>query len=178
MIAFPVFIKNSQGKECGNSLMKSLVTCSKRSYSLYPKKVFSYRSIKPGLEELFSGKVFREFLFEEPNRSIGRMSDIYDGRLWKEFRDPESQQNFFTDKRHLGVMLNLDWFNPYKNKELSVGVLYLSRLDLQRTEIFKFENSLIVGIIHSPKELSLHVTSCWMISIQLLKSCFYSWKDN
>ena len=53
------------------------------------------------------------------------MSDIYDGRLWKEFRDPKVQQHFFADKRHIGVMLNLDWLDPYKNKEHSVGVIYL-----------------------------------------------------
>ena len=64
-------------------------------------------------------------LFEESNRSIGRMSDIYDGRLWKEFRDTKVQQHFFADKRHIGVMLNLDWLDPYKNKEHSVDVIYL-----------------------------------------------------
>ena len=160
LIAFPNHTQKPRRKECGNSLMKSVVTCSERNYNLCPKKVYPYRSIKSGLEELLSCTEFRGFLFEEPNRSsIGRMSDIYDGCLWKEFRDPKDQQHFFTDKRHLGVMLNLDWFNPYKNKEHSVGVIYLSILNLPRTERFKFENSLIIGIIPGPKEPSLHVNS-------------------
>ena len=83
------------------------------------------------------------------------MSDIYDGRMWKEFRDP----NFFTDKRHFGEMLNLDWFNPCENKEHSVGVIYLRILNLPWAEGFEFENSLIIGIISGPKELRVHVNS-------------------
>ena len=87
------------------------------------------------------------------------MSDIYDGRMWKEFRDPEKQENFFTDKRHFGEMLNLNQFNPFENKEHSVGVIYLSILNLPRTESFEFENSLIIGIIPGPKEPRVHVNS-------------------
>ena len=48
---------------------------------------------------------------------------------------------------------------PYKNKEHSVGAIYLSILNLPRTERFKFENSLIIGMIPGPKEPSLHVNS-------------------
>ena len=48
---------------------------------------------------------------------------------------------------------------PYKNKEHSVGVIYLSILNLPRTERFKFENSVIIGIIPGSKEPSLHVNS-------------------
>ena len=77
--------------------MKSVVTCGERNYNLYPKKVYPYRSIKSGLEELLSRTESGGFLFEEPNRSIGRMSYIYDGCLWKEFRDPKNQQHFFTE---------------------------------------------------------------------------------
>ena len=35
----------------------------------------------------------------------------------------------------------------YKNKEHSVSVIYLIILNFSRTERFKFENSLIIGII-------------------------------
>ena len=56
-------------------------------------------------------------------------------------------------------MLNLDCLNPYKNKEHSVGVIYLSILSLPRTERFKFENSLIIGIILGPKDPSLHINT-------------------
>ena len=124
LITFPNHKQKPRRKECGNSLMKSVVTCSERNYNLYPKKVYPYRSIKSGLEELLSRTEFRGFLFEEPNRSIGQMSDIYNGCLWKEFRDPKDQQHFFTDKRHLGVMLNLDWLNLIKIKS-TVLVQYI-----------------------------------------------------
>lgn len=70
LITFPNHKQKPRRKECGNSLMKSVVTCSERNYNLYPKKVYPYRSIKSGLEELLSRTEFRGFLFEEPNRSI------------------------------------------------------------------------------------------------------------
>ena len=73
----------------------------------------------------------------------------------------------------------------YKNKEHSVGVIYLSILNFPRTERFKFENSLIIGIIPGPKEPSFHINSyispvsmLTVISVQWLKSYFYSKKDN
>ena len=45
-------------------------------------------------------------------------------------------------------MLNFDFFQPIKHRnEYSVGVLYLANLNLQRSVRFKWENTIVVGII-------------------------------
>ena len=56
-------------------------------------------------------------------------------------------------------MLNLDWFNSYKNSEHSVGVIYLSILNLPRQHRYLWENTMIVGTIPGPKEPHLDINS-------------------
>ena len=56
-------------------------------------------------------------------------------------------------------MLNIDWFQPYKDSVYSVGVLYLSFLNLPPQERNKEENIAIVGIIPGPQEPSRDVNS-------------------
>ena len=55
------------------------------------------------------------------------LADIYDGRVWKIFKDLNDEQLFFRREvadRNLGIMLNLDWFQPFDNAQYSVGVIY------------------------------------------------------
>ncbi|CAB4046038.1 Hypothetical predicted protein, partial [Paramuricea clavata] len=56
-------------------------------------------------------------------------------------------------------MLNFDYFQPMKHRnDYSVGVLYLVVLNLRRSERFKWENVIVVGIIpnmdQEPKSLN------------------------
>ena len=45
---------------------------------------------------------------------------------------------YFEEKRNLAVMLNVDWFQPFKRlSSFSVGGIYLLILNLLRTERFK-----------------------------------------
>ena len=64
-------------------------------------------------------------------------SDIYDGKVWKEFGD------FLTKPRNYALMLNLDWFQPFEHTNDSVGVLYMTVLNLPRYERFRRENVLL-----------------------------------
>ena len=56
----------------------------------------------------------------------GLLGDIYDGRVWKEFQNV-SGQPFLADPN------DLDWFNPFKHTEYSVG-MYLVVLNLPRSK--------------------------------------------
>ena len=49
-------------------------------------------------------------------------------------------------------MLNCDWFQPYDHSQYSVGVLYLTILNLPRSIRFKPENIIVAGIIPDPNE--------------------------
>ena len=74
------------------------------------------------------------------------MCDVYDGQVWKDFHTQEF--NFFLErKRSIGFMLNFDFFQPFKHVQQSYGVLYLTIMNLPRSERFKQQNVLIVGVI-------------------------------
>lgn len=57
----------------------------------------------------------------------------------------------FTAERHYGIMLNVDWFQPFKNTNYSVGAIYLTILNLPRSQRFKKENIILVGLIPDMK---------------------------
>ena len=87
------------------------------------------------------------------------MCDIYDGNIWKTFKDTPSEDLFFRPENadsHLDLILNLDWFQPYDNIMHSTGVLYAAIANLPRNIRFKRENMLIFGILPEPNEASLH----------------------
>ena len=66
---------------------------------------------------------------------------------------------FFSLEHSLGLMINIDWFQPFKHRNYSVGVIYLTIVNLPRSIRFKRENVLVVGMIPGPSEPSLTVNS-------------------
>lgn len=74
---------------------------------------------------------------------------MYDGDLWKSFKWKDGS-DFFSLERRYGLMLNVDWFQPFKRRsDYSVGVIYFDIMNLPRAERFKFENVILGGIIPS-----------------------------
>src|SRR5215469_9922009 len=62
-------------------------------------------------------------------------SDIYDGKVWKTF--PFDGSTFFTPETtttHLGLLFNLDWFQPFTYTQHSSGAIYASICNLPRSE--------------------------------------------
>ena len=47
---------------------------------------------------------------------------------------------FFNVERHYGLMLNVDWFQPFKRRSDYSVVIYFVIMNLPRSERFKFEN--------------------------------------
>ena len=76
-------------------------------------------------------------------------------KIWKEFVDTNSRD---TDEprnvreNFICFMLKIDWFQPYKHTNCSVGVVYLVIVNLPRSIRFKRENVIIVGILPWPTE--------------------------
>ena len=79
------------------------------------------------------------------------MADVFDGKVWKEFLDSDGNA-FFSTAGNLGVMRNVDWFQPHTHTNHSCGVMYLVPMNLPREERFKPENVIMVGIIPGPRE--------------------------
>jgi hypothetical protein len=82
-------------------------------------------------------------------RKEGVLGDVFDGRIWKEFNG--EKDNFFTEEGNFGVMLNVDWFQPFKHANCSIGVIYLAFFNLPREERFKRQNIILVGVIPDMK---------------------------
>jgi len=99
------------------------------------------------------------------------LTDIYDRQVWKTFKETtndENSPNFFRDEvadSHLGLMLNLDWFQPYEGTIYSTGVIYAVICNLPREMRFKRENLLILGILPGPNEVSLHKINHYLAPI-------------
>jgi hypothetical protein len=55
------------------------------------------------------------------------------------------------------LMMNVDWFQPFKHTQYSVGAVYMVLLNLPRTERFHPENVIVCDIIPGPNETSMHI---------------------
>ncbi|GBC18472.2 hypothetical protein GLOIN_2v1775288 [Rhizophagus irregularis DAOM 181602=DAOM 197198] len=66
---------------------------------------------------------------------------------------------------HLGLMLNLDWFQPYDSTIYSIGVIYAAICNLPRDIRFRRENLLTLGILPGPKKVSLHKVKHYLAPI-------------
>ena len=56
---------------------------------------------------------------------------------------------FLAENSSLVFMLNINWFQPYKHRTYSVGVIYLAVLYLPRAVRFK---RVLIGLIPGPSE--------------------------
>ena len=61
---------------------------------------------------------------------------------------------FFSRKGNFGLILNVDWFQPFKHRTYSVGVIFLAILNLPRNMRYKRENIILLGLIPGPREPS------------------------
>ena len=149
-VAFPNHPHSSRRVSCQGLLLKRVQFSSGHEF-LYPFKVYCYSGIRSTLEKLLLRPNFVALcnLWREKDTVSNVLQDIYDGRVWKEF-----SSSFLTSPFSLGLILNLDFFQPYEHTVYSVGVLYLTVLNLPRTIRYKLENIIIVGIIPGPREPS------------------------
>ena len=70
--------------------------------------------------------------------------------VWKEMMSLLSPDRSPTNI--VGLLVNVDWFQPYKHVAYSVGVIYAVVTNLPRSICCKDENVITVGIIPGPKE--------------------------
>ena len=104
--------------------------------------------------------------WSERKNDTEAMFDIYDGRIWKGFTDDDCL--FFTKEHadtHLGLIINMDWFQPFDSSLYSVGVIYAVICNLPRTERYKSHNILTLAVIPGPKEPKLHEINNYLYPI-------------
>lgn len=70
--------------------------------------------------------------------------DLYDGKVWNEFQ-VYGRQSFLADPFSIAVIMNIDWFKPYKHLEYKVGAIYMTVMNLPRYLRYKQENCILIS---------------------------------
>ena len=128
-----------------------------------PDLIYPFAGIRQQLSALYRRPDFESLLRHWANRrQFDRiLTDIYDGQVWKTLKETrdENSLNFFRPEvadSHLGLMINVDWFQPYDGTIHSTGVIYAVVCNLPRDIRFRRENLLLLGLMPGPNEVSLH----------------------
>ena len=150
------------GKDCGRQLCYQKHLAFGRS-KWAPFKTFTFILPSAWLKKMFQNKQFLGFLDSHLERHAqgGVLEDVWDGRIWNEFMsDPtDHTRPFLNNKNNLGLLINVDWFKPFKRSEYKVAALMLTVLNLPRQERFHKKWTMIVGIIPGPSEPKLHINT-------------------
>jgi hypothetical protein len=145
-----------------------------------PSLVYPMVSIKGQILNMYQRSGFEKNLRLWINRNIEEdvLCDIYDGEIWKNFLNSgivyegegeiAENQRFFNKEHaddHLGIMINVDWFQPFERTVYSCGAIYGVICNLPRELRFKPENMIILGILPGPTEPSLHQLNHYLAPI-------------
>lgn len=136
---------------CKQCLLKTIKYPSGKTI-FYPFKIFCYKSLQSSLQNLLLRPGFVESCEHwKARRTYDKICDVYEGRVWKVFLEV-SGQPFLSGPYSYGLMLNIDWFQPFKFGVYSVGAIYLTVMNLPRSRRFKRQNVILLGIIPGPSE--------------------------
>ncbi|GBC22309.2 uncharacterized protein LOC107327733 [Rhizophagus irregularis DAOM 181602=DAOM 197198] len=142
-----------------------------------PLLIYQMSSIKEQLLQMYQRPNFEKNLKLWADRSVNDrvLCDVYDGEIWKNFSnsgiivdDESDEQRFFNKEHaddHLGIMINVDWFQPFERTIHSSGAIYGAICNLPRELRFKSENMLILGLMPGPNEPSLHQINHYLAPI-------------
>lgn len=145
-------------KSCNHPLMKEIVSSS-GNRKMYPHKIYCFVSLISSLQNLLLRTGFIEQCESTRNMfSESGLSDVYDGTIWKDFMTIDDVP-FLLQSNCYGLLLNIDWLQPYKHTQHSVGVIYIVILNLPRVVRFKRENVILFGVIPGPNEPSHTINS-------------------
>ena len=166
-VKFPNHPYTTRHAACNAVLMKSVHLKSGQTI-LYPLKMYCYNGFKSTFQRLLMRPTFIDKCNHWRSRPVNSLiSDIYDGRVWKDFL-VIAGESFLQAPFTFGLMINIDWFQPYTHTVSSVGVIYLTVMNLPRTLRFKLENIIIVGIIPGPSEPEHDINSFLLPLVQEL----------
>ena len=140
--------------------------------TVQPELIFPFAGIRQQLTTMYRRQGFESHLRHWSNRQQFNniLTDIYDGQVWQTLKESsdEGSPNFFRPEvsdSHLGIILNLDWFQPYDGTNHSTGVIYAAICNLPRDIRFKRENLLLIGLLPGPNEVSLHKINHYLAPI-------------
>ena len=131
---------------------------SKLKTVLSPYKEFIFKQPSQWLREMVQCKEFVTLLGQRFRQSTSdKMEDIWDSQVWKDFTD--SNGGFLREKYNIALMLFVDWVQPYKRSQYSIGTIYLAILNLPRAQRFLKKWICVVGIIPGPSEPKVNMNT-------------------
>ena len=119
------------------------------------------QSMRAWLAQLLSRPGMEQVLEESwaSRSSGGTCHDILESETMRSFLGPDNMTPFSVQNHgslHLTFSLNIDWFNPFGNKQSgkshSLGAIYMACLNLPPQLRYKPENIFLAGIIPGPRE--------------------------
>ena len=147
---FPHHPKERFREPCNATLLNQVQKNNQITFK--PRKVYYYYGVRAALPILLKRPAFlkacNQWLKNADHGDI--LADITDGRIWKEMVASLSPERNPTNI--LGLLINIDWFQPHKHVAYSVGVIYAVVINLPRSIRYKEENVIIIGIIPGPQE--------------------------
>ncbi|PKY38937.1 hypothetical protein RhiirA4_452039 [Rhizophagus irregularis] len=154
----------NQKNECMTKLTKTVHTINGTLYR--HSLIFPTISLKHQLQLMYNRKGFESSCRKWADRYSDSqyLNDIYNGRVWKTFWDQDQNLPFFRKEvadRNLGIMINIDWFQPFDNANYSVGAVYGVICNLPRSERFKPSNILTMALIPGPNSQSINRIMEW-----------------
>ena len=155
--------RNVIGKRKCNTVLLQIIHMPDGKVVFRPFKTYCYRSLRKSFTDLLNrAKIIEEcedqrkvYMSTEPGEW---MSDICHGKVWREFMSYKGVP-FLSEKNNYSVMINVDWFQPFKRSSYSLGAIYLSLLNLPRRLRLKPENVIVVGLIPGPTEPKYTINS-------------------
>ena len=141
-------------------LLREVVT-NQQSRKLYPFRVYPTCSLLENLKSILCRPGVLE-MCEEWRKSFvfdpSTLKDSFDGKIWIDFQFPGGE-SFLANPGSICLMLNIDWFQPFKHRQYAVGVIYMVVMNLPRAMRFKRENLLLLGLIPGPDEPPLTINT-------------------
>lgn len=141
---FPSHPVAAYRRPCGEELLHQVEHPGGKKV-LEGKYLYCYKSLRKSLQEFVLRPGYEKLCEKWQDRDFSSdiMTDVYDGRVWKEFLET----GYLTEPRNYGLMLNLDWFQPFDLVQYSVGAIYMVNLNLPRTVRFKRQNIFLCGLM-------------------------------
>lgn len=167
-VEFPRHPQTERRQPCGTPLAKQARLLS--GVTNKPVLIFPLGNLKQQLHRLLNRNDIESKLRHWTRRNCpdGVFSDIFDGRFVKDFRLAPGNETFFRKEyanSRLPIMINLDWFQPYKRSVYSVGAIYGVVCSLPREDRFRPENTLLLGLLPGPREVGLHQINHYLAPI-------------
>ena len=151
-VAFPLHPHRHMRNPCGTLLLKTVELAGGCTF-FYPFLTYCYVNLDISLQSFLDRPEFYDQCehWRSRQQRDDVYCDVYDGKIWKDFQQHNGSA-FLSEPGNLTVMMNLDFFQPYKHVQYSMGAIYLTILNLPRGIRSNQENTILVGLIPGPHE--------------------------